>query len=300
MIWWRCEECGTRNEYDETDINSNNCWCVKCGCKPQMEKLLMTAIVEAKIELSKFYDSSQYYSRELKEINKIIDKAEHRLQRVKEINDIKLIIEQAKEQISSINTKKAIDKQKKPKAGSDASDTSSAKKEVQKKDNSPKPGRIRGYALGLMVAAVLAIILFSNNKKTDSFEAASNDSQNSSSDTFAESEYDLSEEEEFIEEESGQEEVLQEEKEMVFPDSDSRYLTEDEIESLSLEELKIAINEVYVRHGRKFKDEGLMAYFESKSWYEGYIEPDDFSMDVFNDYEIKNLDLMSARRSELQ
>lgn len=296
MIWWRCEECGARNEYDETDIDLNNCWCVKCGCKPQMEKLLMTAIAESKMELLKFYDSSQYYSRELKEINKIIDKAEHRLQKIKEINDIKLIIEQAKEQISSINTKENIDKQKKPKAGSNASDTSSAKKEVQKKDTGHKPGKIRGYVLGLMIVAVLAIILFNSHKKMDSYEASGNDSQNSLSDRFAE----LPEEGEDVEEESAQEEVFQEERDMVFPDSNSRYLTEDEIESLSLEELKIAINEVYARHGRKFKDESLMAYFESKSWYEGYIEPDDFSMDIFNDYEVKNLDLMSARRSELQ
>lgn len=84
--------------------------------------------------------------------------------------------------------------------------------------------------------------------------------------------------------------------EFVLPDSDSRYLQEDEIYDLSLEDIRIARNEIYARHGRKFNDENLQAYFNSCSWYQGTIDPEDFTDDyaarVFNDYEMKNKDLI--------
>ena len=38
----------------------------------------------------------------------------------------------------------------------------------------------------------------------------------------------------------------------------------------------MARNEIYARHGRLFIDEELQNYFDSCSWYEGYIEPEDF------------------------
>ncbi len=38
----------------------------------------------------------------------------------------------------------------------------------------------------------------------------------------------------------------------------------------------MARNEIYARHGRKFKDKTLQKYFDEKSWYEGEYEPDEF------------------------
>lgn len=78
----------------------------------------------------------------------------------------------------------------------------------------------------------------------------------------------------------------------VLPDSSSRYLTDSDVRNLSSYQLMIARNEIYARHGRKFNDSGLQAYFNSKSWYKGTVEPEDFSTSVFNDYEIKNIDLI--------
>ena len=43
----------------------------------------------------------------------------------------------------------------------------------------------------------------------------------------------------------------------------------------------IARNEIYARHGRKFNDSELQAYFNSKSWYKGTVNPEDFSTSVF-------------------
>ena len=76
----------------------------------------------------------------------------------------------------------------------------------------------------------------------------------------------------------------------IFPDSDSRYLSESELYGLTSQQLRIARNEIYARHGRRFNDQGLMDYFNSCDWYEGTIDPEDFSESVFNQYERSNLD----------
>lgn len=75
-------------------------------------------------------------------------------------------------------------------------------------------------------------------------------------------------------------------------DSDSRYLTESDVRDLTAYELMLARNEIYARHGRKFKDPEIQAYFNSQTWYKGTVEPDDFSTDVFNEYERENLELI--------
>lgn len=86
----------------------------------------------------------------------------------------------------------------------------------------------------------------------------------------------------------------------ILPDSSTRYLTGTDIAGLTSEELRLARNEIYARHGRKFKDEALQAYFNSKSWYAGTIEPERFSDDaLLNDVERKNLELIKAREAVL-
>ena len=47
--------------------------------------------------------------------------------------------------------------------------------------------------------------------------------------------------------------------------------------SKSDDELSIAMNEIWARHGRRFKNNWLQGYFNSKSWYSGTISPDDFN-----------------------
>lgn len=76
--------------------------------------------------------------------------------------------------------------------------------------------------------------------------------------------------------------------EYLLPDSDSRYLTEDDLAGFTAEQCRIARNEIYARHGRRFKDPALQRYFESLSWYDGTIEPDAFNDNVFNSYERAN------------
>ena len=85
----------------------------------------------------------------------------------------------------------------------------------------------------------------------------------------------------------------------IFPDSDKRILTNTEIEAASIWQLRRGTNEVYARHGRKFKNQGQAAYFESKSWYNGTIETDNFNESNLNEYEKQNVKLMQNRLDSL-
>jgi hypothetical protein len=53
----------------------------------------------------------------------------------------------------------------------------------------------------------------------------------------------------------------------IFPDSDRRILTHGEISRLSLDELRIARNEIFARRGRYFKSEELTRHFSAFAWY---------------------------------
>ncbi len=64
--------------------------------------------------------------------------------------------------------------------------------------------------------------------------------------------------------------------EYILPDSDSKKLTKYDLQGLTKAELRLARNEIYARHGRKFQDEALQDYFDEQDWYVGYIEPEDF------------------------
>ena len=79
----------------------------------------------------------------------------------------------------------------------------------------------------------------------------------------------------------------------IFYDSDTRYLTDEDLRGLSSWELKIARNEIYARRGRLFNDSSLQNYFNSCSWYNGYILPDNFNDDALNSVEKYNVNLIS-------
>ena len=88
-------------------------------------------------------------------------------------------------------------------------------------------------------------------------------------------------------------------EEYIFPDSSTQKLTESDLESLSGEELRLARNEIYARLGRKFDDETLREYFESKSWYRGTIDPADFSEERLNETEKYNATFIAAYENRL-
>lgn len=83
-------------------------------------------------------------------------------------------------------------------------------------------------------------------------------------------------------------------EEYILPDSSTSYLTDAEISSLTADELQMAINEIYARHGRRFQDSQIQAYFDGKSWYSGTIDADSFDESVLSDVELSNIEVLSA------
>lgn len=88
-------------------------------------------------------------------------------------------------------------------------------------------------------------------------------------------------------------------KGMIFQDSDSRFLSVDELEKISKEECRIARNELFARHGYQFMDEKLRKHFESLSWYKADPNTDAYTIqDNFNNYEQENLQLILSYEYE--
>ena len=81
--------------------------------------------------------------------------------------------------------------------------------------------------------------------------------------------------------------------EYIISDSSIRELTDSDLSGLSKSKLRIARNEIYARHHRKFDSADLQTYFNSKSWYSGTIESSDFVDSAYlSDIEKKNIDLI--------
>lgn len=79
----------------------------------------------------------------------------------------------------------------------------------------------------------------------------------------------------------------------IFSNSSSSYLSSSDVSALSDNNLTLALNEIYARRGRIFKDPALSSYFNSQAWYTPKYTQAEFDKNVtFNDYEQKNLQLM--------
>lgn len=78
----------------------------------------------------------------------------------------------------------------------------------------------------------------------------------------------------------------------IFWDSNLRYLSDGEVAGLSLQMLNYARNEIYARRGYIFQSQELRNYFESKYWYYGTLTSDQFSSEIFNEYEKANIELL--------
>ena len=83
----------------------------------------------------------------------------------------------------------------------------------------------------------------------------------------------------------------------ILPESSTRPLTEADVAGLSASDLRIARNEIYARHGRKFKSQDLQDYFNSKGWYKGTIEPDNFKEEYLSALEKENIKLIEKHET---
>lgn len=85
----------------------------------------------------------------------------------------------------------------------------------------------------------------------------------------------------------------------LLPNSDSVFLTKQDLIGMDLDQLRLARNELYARHGRRFSDQALQTYFDSCNWYTGTIAPDAFNdSSMLNACEIANRDLIVQYEKE--
>lgn len=73
--------------------------------------------------------------------------------------------------------------------------------------------------------------------------------------------------------------------------TDTQYISESDLQGLTQEQVALARNEVYARHGYIFKNEDYQKYFSSKSWYkpDATYQPTD---DTLSKIEKANVDLI--------
>ena len=97
------------------------------------------------------------------------------------------------------------------------------------------------------------------------------------------------------------EEIREEQsQEYIFPESDGRYLSEEEVRVMEADKLRLGRNEIFARHGYIFNDEELSQYFNNTSWYNGTVPSDQFDMDeLLNDFEKRNIELIESVENEV-
>ena len=85
--------------------------------------------------------------------------------------------------------------------------------------------------------------------------------------------------------------------EYILPDSDTIKLTSEQVKELSNDDLNIAKNEMYARHGRIFEDGFLSSYFQGTTWNKPTTPASEFSDSVFNSVEVYNLQILTKEEN---
>lgn len=155
---------------------------------------------------------------------------------------------------------------------------------------------------GLAILAVVAILLLGNRDKKDEPK------ENQPAVENQEDEEEQSAADDTIEDEESEDDVQDEgledgasDDEYILPNSDTVRLTRDDLQGLTKEELRLARNEIFARHGMIFGVADLDAYFGEKSWYEPTVAYADFYNVVeMNMIEEANLVLISEVEEEMQ
>lgn len=79
----------------------------------------------------------------------------------------------------------------------------------------------------------------------------------------------------------------------MFSSSDSTYLTTSQVRALSSFKRAVARNEIYARHGYKFRyNKDMIRYFNSQSWYRNKGKSASQVEREFNKYERANIRLI--------
>lgn len=84
----------------------------------------------------------------------------------------------------------------------------------------------------------------------------------------------------------------------IIPESSTRLLIDEDIADLSEKELRIAINEIYARYGRLFKDVELQVWFDAQPWYQGTVAPEDFDEEWLSQIEKDNIKYLQSKKMD--
>ena len=85
----------------------------------------------------------------------------------------------------------------------------------------------------------------------------------------------------------------------VLPDSDTRYLTAYDLSGFNYETLCLAQYEIFARHNCLLGISWVQDYFNTRSWYLGYVSPANFKDNDLNGFEWYNLSLILEQKQKL-
>lgn len=80
----------------------------------------------------------------------------------------------------------------------------------------------------------------------------------------------------------------------LIPGSDSRYITEADLEGFDAETVRLARNEIFARYGYTFADAALQAYFDGQSWYKQNQNVNKGNPPQLNAYEEQNIQVIEG------
>lgn len=135
---------------------------------------------------------------------------------------------------------------------------------------------------GLAVVVLTAILLLGKSDKNDELQDNKlpiEEQEKEPGDSPEGTQEDVQTDEQ---QEENQDENMQNavESEYILPHSNTKRLTRDDLQGLTKEELRLARNEIFARHGMIFEKEDLDTYFATKSWYKPTVAYDDFYDEV--------------------
>ncbi len=80
----------------------------------------------------------------------------------------------------------------------------------------------------------------------------------------------------------------------VWPEANSRYYSESDLDGMTQGVVRYLINEIYARNGYIFKKQEWQAYFDQKDWYNPRIPYSEFDPKTYlNSYEYENVEMIN-------
>lgn len=126
---------------------------------------------------------------------------------------------------------------------------------------------------GAVVALILLIVLLFSCGKSEKKEEPKGQDSSQQEESFDEEPSEEQQDEQPQDEQQG----VENSSEYILPNSDTVRYTRAQLEQLTLEELRLARNEIYARHDVIFGPADLKEHFGSKSWYTPEITFDQFN-----------------------